>query len=930
MAGGEVLIRIKAIDNASATLKQVQGALAGIRGVSATKSGGGFFGDLFKTIGEAWKSPVAGMAKGIGNVLKGAFDVVVSVAKASWNVIQLAFGTVVGGMIELVTRGFEAAFSWIGMGFKAVFGGVVGIVSSAMNGIGSIIKGVAGIVTGVLSAAFKTVTGVIGGIFNALTSVKGLIVAIAGGAALRKLIEGFAQAGSELELTIIRLQGLLGSRQAGMSMISELRAFSAKNAIFEVRELQRAFVQFKAAGIDPLNGSLQSVADAVAAFGGSTFDFQKAILAITQMAGKGVISSEELRQQLGERIPRAVHILARELGLTLPQMYKKLETGSISAKEGLDALFRGFSKDYSGSVDRVANTFTGVFAKLRNEFRMIQEDTVAVDSPNGIWAQLKNAIESFYQSVKTNHDRIVKLFQSMFLAVKATVNAMDRAIRQVLGKSTFEGFLDGAKEMFISIAAGADTAGFAIRRFAGDFVSVFNKMFEFAAGKVSGLIDALFPKQAQISEFVSEVSHNLSRAIEANKSLNANRMIIGGRRSGQQFTRDDVQDIIEQPFRNLNATVELLAAMDKNLASILGREEMFGKVDFSATLFRPKDVMLALYKEIANVRTNVSASSDLLKQANSMKAVLDSMREAWNMRKETSTLFDHLGIGADDAYNALKRMRDGLVSVYDAAGPIADAVAAPFAESADLVAERWTKSRAAISAAFADMTTDIKIAAEKSGEAFDNGFAVTGWRATFNQLGDGFRKGVTEKVDDFTGKFKTAMDYAAEVGRITFDNMVGMFDDIFLQGIEGKLNSFRDVFNSFLKGIAQDISKILSNQLTSGIMGQLKALFPSFNSPGGVGKDSSPLPGFGSGNGLGGGSSGLSPGTLNMAGPVDMTRLKSGGGSPVNVQLINNSGTPMQAQASFSVDQFGQQVVSIVLDAINRNRSGMRTAIASV
>ena len=60
-------------------------------------------------------------------------------------------------------------------------------------------------------------------------------------------------------------------------------------------------------------------------------DMNGIFLAVTQMIQKGRVSSEELRQQLGERLPGAVNIFADALGVTTEELSKMLEQGEVLA-----------------------------------------------------------------------------------------------------------------------------------------------------------------------------------------------------------------------------------------------------------------------------------------------------------------------------------------------------------------------------------------------------------------------------------------------------------------------------------------------------------------------------------------------------------------------------------------------------------------------
>ncbi|MBU7576650.1 MAG: tape measure protein [Flavihumibacter sp.] len=60
-----------------------------------------------------------------------------------------------------------------------------------------------------------------------------------------------------------------------------------------------------------------------------------AMLALGQMASKGTVSAEELRGQLGERIPGAFGIAAKAMGVTEAELGKMMQKGELTASEFL-------------------------------------------------------------------------------------------------------------------------------------------------------------------------------------------------------------------------------------------------------------------------------------------------------------------------------------------------------------------------------------------------------------------------------------------------------------------------------------------------------------------------------------------------------------------------------------------------------------------
>lgn len=99
--------------------------------------------------------------------------------------------------------------------------------------------------------------------------------------------------------------------------------------------------------------------------GANSQEIGRAIQALAQVAGKSVLSMEELRQQLGEAIPTALGAAARGMGRTTEELIKLVETGSVRAIPFFQALTRGFEQMNQG-----ANAFregaAQAFARLGN------------------------------------------------------------------------------------------------------------------------------------------------------------------------------------------------------------------------------------------------------------------------------------------------------------------------------------------------------------------------------------------------------------------------------------------------------------------------------------------------------------------------------------------------------------------------------------
>jgi tape measure domain-containing protein len=163
----------------------------------------------------------------------------------------------------------------------------------------------------------------------------------------------------------------------------------AENAPFSLEEMTKSLVKFKAVNLDDSLRTLKGLTDAVAAFGGSEVELHRASVAIMQMAGKGVISMEELRQQLGEAVPSAIRVMARELGMSYFELVDLVSRGGLEAQKGLNALTVGFEKDFGGAAARMMTTWNGMISRLKTKWIQFQ---LEIGGEDGFFKEAKASL----------------------------------------------------------------------------------------------------------------------------------------------------------------------------------------------------------------------------------------------------------------------------------------------------------------------------------------------------------------------------------------------------------------------------------------------------------------------------------------------------------------------------------------------------------
>lgn len=113
----------------------------------------------------------------------------------------------------------------------------------------------------------------------------------------------------------------------------------------------------------------ESVSKASSVLGLQTSELESVFLALEQIISKGRLSTEELRRQLGERLPGAFGIMAAALDVTVPKLDEMLRRGEVLSAEALpkfaEALEVAFSVE---NVERV-NTLTAAQNRLTNSWQ---------------------------------------------------------------------------------------------------------------------------------------------------------------------------------------------------------------------------------------------------------------------------------------------------------------------------------------------------------------------------------------------------------------------------------------------------------------------------------------------------------------------------------------------------------------------------------
>lgn len=195
----------------------------------------------------------------------------------------------------------------------------------------------------------------------------------AGGIGLSNLVSRFVDVARETNRVTTALKNVSG----GLAKYADNQRYlldMAKKYGLKINALTGNFAKFTAAAsvsgmtMQEQKKIFESVSRAVTAFGMSADDSNGVFLALSQMMSKGKISSEELRLQMGERLPIALQAMAKAAGTSVAGLDKLLKQGKLMSKdvlpkfaEALNEMIPNIDLDnLETSINRLKNTFTEV------------------------------------------------------------------------------------------------------------------------------------------------------------------------------------------------------------------------------------------------------------------------------------------------------------------------------------------------------------------------------------------------------------------------------------------------------------------------------------------------------------------------------------------------------------------------------------------
>ena len=230
---------------------------------------------------------------------------------------------------------------------------------------------------------------------------------------LRQAAGATAEYAANLSKLRIALLGVTTSQeeyQQGLAFIQQTTKDFAIPQEVVTRQFTKlqASVQGAGGNLEDTKTAFNGIVAAVRATGGSLSDVDAALTATAQVFSKGKVSAEELRQQIGERLPGAFTLFADSMGKTPQELDKALEKGEVSLQD-----FQKFAEAI---------------------FKRYGENAKAIAlGPESAGDRLKVVLEELSESIGTLLAPIGSAFQTVFAEIAKAINIAIKALNRFLG-----------------------------------------------------------------------------------------------------------------------------------------------------------------------------------------------------------------------------------------------------------------------------------------------------------------------------------------------------------------------------------------------------------------------------------------------------------------------------------------------------------------
>jgi len=227
---------------------------------------------------------------------------------------------------------------------------------------------------------------------TAIASATGAYSAYAG-------MTGVGSIGGGFESAEIMLETAMGGEEAKRTM--EFLVEQSKRLGIGAAESARGFARYALAGkqmgfsMEEMREQFLGITEAATVFGLRQDEITGVVRALEQMASKGTIQAEELKNQLGDRMPAVMSIAAKSMSMTTQELIKAMEQGEIAAKDFLPAFSKAMGEMAKPGLAKSFKTMNVAYKRMVQNGKLLV-DAIFKSGIGDLFTQIMNTISDTF------------------------------------------------------------------------------------------------------------------------------------------------------------------------------------------------------------------------------------------------------------------------------------------------------------------------------------------------------------------------------------------------------------------------------------------------------------------------------------------------------------------------------------------------------
>lgn len=269
----------------------------------------------------------------------------------------------------------------------------------------------------------------------------------------------------------ITMEAATGSVEKAATSLEFVRA-ATRSLGSDLRVTAPQFAQFAVAAetanvnMEDTQKIFSSVVGAMTVMGRSSHDVELSLLALQQMMSKGVVQTEELRRQLGERMPGAVNLMAKALNVSTAELADMMKQGQVLSEVALPKFAEQVEKKFGAQLAKALERPDAQLNLLKTsflEFQQVVGNAGFTQALSSGFREIRQALEEMTKSGRAEEwgKRLAEVTSTLARGVATIIENIDLLIAAfaALAAGPALSFMSAMSVRLLTIAPAAVAVG---------------------------------------------------------------------------------------------------------------------------------------------------------------------------------------------------------------------------------------------------------------------------------------------------------------------------------------------------------------------------------------------------------------------------------------------------------------------------------------